>query len=1232
MDARLIGSAKSIATFDQRSPILPSPSIQLLRNERMVTMLSTAGSGYAHFDGLALTRWRPDATRDADGYFVFVRDLEDRSFWSTTRQPTQRIPEEYQVEFRAGVAQFVRVDSNVRTELRVFLATSDHVEFRQVQLTNLGASVRRLELTSYAELVLQDANADLGHLAYSKLFVETWRSDTGILYARRRPRESAAKSLAACHFLVGSQGGEAIEFSTCRATFLGRGNGTFNPNAMHSEDPLPGKLGSVLDPIFSLRSAITLQPGENATITFALSAGYEIDELAASADRFQSADAVADALAAAESAENPYHFSSDDLTGKDARLLLDSASSALYLTPRMHRTRSSSGAADQQSFTIDDKQTSQFLRHYRIDSAAGSRATTNEEVSGEVSDHDSYAKSLPSTIASVESARTDEFPVQQFTERLKLANNFGGFSEDGSEYVIRLKPDRNGALQLPPMPWANIISNEQIGFVTTETGAGYTWAGNSRLNRLTPWHNDPVSDPHGEAIFVRDAESGAFWSVSVGPISQSAEFEVRHGAGYSRVRHSSHGFDHEMVQFVTRDEPLKISCVRITNTGGRSRKLQLTSYHHWDLTDGNYADRSTIVSSVNRERSVLFAENKRRGVFAENFSFASLQMAQLTNGIEFTCDRLEFLGRYGDLASPQAIAGGRKLCGRVGGGFDQCAAISATVEVAPGESVEFAVLLGETESQSMALELVERFESPQSWASALDEVRTSWDERLSAVQIETPSPAIDLMVNRWLPYQNLSCRIWGRSSLYQSGGAYGYRDQLQDAAALVHHLPELTRRQILRHASHQFCEGDVMHWWHPPHDLGIRTTFADDLLWLPLFAAEYVESTGDTSLWDEEIAFLSAPSVPAGEAEILTTPSTSAQVGSLYEHCCRALDRGITSGRHGLPLMGCGDWNDGMNRVGISGTGESVWMAFFIDYVLGKMLPVCEHFLDRERSEKYHSYREQLHSSIRDAGWDGGWYRRAYFDDGTPLGTAAADECQIDALVQAWAVLSGADTPERSVKAMEAAANRLVDEEAGLIQLLDPPFDKMANDPGYIKGYLPGVRENGGQYTHGVLWFVRAMAELGQGSRAARLLEMISPVSHSTTAEQVATYQAEPYVIAADVYSQPPHAGRAGWSWYTGSAGWMWRVAVESILGVRLMGGNTLRVDPRISADWPECRVLYRLADQQTVYDIKIVNPHRRESGVRQCEIDGVETSVDGAAAVVLLTFDGAKHNVVVTI
>jgi cyclic beta-1,2-glucan synthetase len=513
---------------------------------------------------------------------------------------------------------------------------------------------------------------------------------------------------------------------------------------------------------------------------------------------------------------------------------------------------------------------------------------------------------------------------------------------------------------------------------------------------------------------------------------------------------------------------------------------------------------------------------------------------------------------------------------------------------------------------------------------SFEEMKQSWNERLSGITIETPDREIDLMVNGWLLYQTMSCRMWGRSAYYQPGGAFGFRDQLQDSAAFINHRPEITREQILLHASQQFVEGDVLHWWHPDTGYGVRTRFSDDLLWLPFVTAEYVQRSGDSAALDEELPFITAPPVADGHREAYLRPSDSGTTGTLYEHCCRALDRGLTTGPHGLPLIGCGDWNDGFSRVGRLGRGESVWLGFFIDYVLQRMLPICCDRGDDVRVARYSEYRTRLRAALESAGWDGAWYRRAYYDNGQPIGSATSDECQIDAIAQSWAVISGVASPERAAAAMDAVESRLIDDEAGMIRLLTPAFNQTPNDPGYIKGYLPGIRENGGQYTHGVLWVVRAMAEMGRGTRAVELLRMLTPVWHTSTAERADVYQTEPYVVAADVYGEPPHVGRGGWTWYTGSAGWMYRVAVESIFGLTTDQGRRLVINPSISSAWPTCRLTYRLPDGKTTYDILFENPSGRERGVKQASLDGNPAEVADGQALVPLVRDGQRHRVVI--
>jgi cyclic beta-1,2-glucan synthetase len=798
--------------------------------------------------------------------------------------------------------------------------------------------------------------------------------------------------------------------------------------------------------------------------------------------------------------------------------------------------------------------------------------------------------------------------------------------------VIRLRPDGGGGHLLPPRPWTNVIANEWAGFLVTERGAGYTWAGNSRHNRLTAWHNDPVCDPHAEAIWIRDEEAKTFWSLTPGPTPAAVPYEVRHGFGYTTFQHVSHGFEQELTLFMARDEPVKLARVRLVNRGRVARQLSLFSYAHLALGSLIADSVGSVTTEYDTTLRAILARNPNREHFADSVAFSTIAVDG-GNGSRagfHTGDRTAFLGELGQQESPAALVAGQRLDNRTGKGLDPCAAWQLPIELAAGGSFECTILLGEAANLDSAAELIRKYRRPEEAERALEQAKEFWRETLSAVQVQTPDAEIDLLVNGWLTYQNLSCRIWGRSAYYQPGGAFGFRDQLQDAAALVYHRPDLTRQQLVRHASQQFVEGDVLHWWHPETGTGLRTRFSDDLLWLPLTAAIYIAATGDEQVLNEVVPFVSGPVLAEGQQEAYLRVLPTDATATIYEHCCRAIDRGLTTGSHGLPLFGCGDWNDGMNRVGSEGRGESVWLGFFIASVLELMLPICARRDDRERANLYMAYRDQLLTALNTAGWDGAWYRRAYYDDGEPLGSAQSDECQIDALAQAWAVLSGVASKERAEMSVAAVEERLVDDEAGIIRLLAPPFDRTTHDPGYIKGYLPGIRENGGQYTHGVLWFVRAMAELGRGTRAVELLKMLSPISHASTPDQVAVYQTEPYVVAADVYGEPPHVGRGGWTWYTGSAGWMFRVAVESIFGFCIEGGRRLVINPAISARWPRCRLSYRVPGGETRYEITIENPHGRERGVVAATVDGQTASVTDGAAVVPLVQDGQRHVVVV--
>jgi cyclic beta-1,2-glucan synthetase len=777
---------------------------------------------------------------------------------------------------------------------------------------------------------------------------------------------------------------------------------------------------------------------------------------------------------------------------------------------------------------------------------------------------------------------------------LELFNGLGGFAKEGREYVTIL-----GQGRWTPAPWINVIANASFGFQVSESGSGYTWSVNSRENQLTSWSNDPVSDPPGETIYVRDDETGDLWGPTALPIREGASpYVIRHGQGYTRFEHASHGVSLDLLQLVALDDPIKISRLTLTNESGRPRRLSVTAYVEWVLGASRGVATPFVVTEIDAKTGAMFARNAWRREFGARVAFADLGGAHTA----WTADRTEFLGRNGSPDHPAALAQRHRLSGRVGAGLDPCGALQATIELPAGGRAEVVFFLGEAASPEQARELIVRYRT-RDVAAVLRAVGERWDEVLGTVQVKTPDRSMDILLNRWLLYQTLTCRVWARSAFYQAGGAYGFRDQLQDVMALAVAEPGLARQHVLRAAARQFIEGDVQHWWHPPGGRGVRTRISDDLLWLPYVVAQYVEVSGDGAVLDEVVPFLEGPKLAAGQPESYFEPRASDERGTLFEHCARALDHSLTAGTHGLPLMGTGDWNDGMNAVGAEGRGESVWLGWFLHAVLSEWVPLADGRGEGKRAERWREYVGALQESLEREAWDGQWYRRAYFDDGTPLGAAVNDACRIDSIAQSWGVISAAADPVRQARAMAAVDEHLVRRGDGVVLLFTPPFDDTSLEPGYIKGYLPGVRENGGQYTHAAIWSAIAFAALGDGDKAAELLAMLNPINHARTAAGVQRYKVEPYVVAADVYTEPPHVGRGGWTWYTGSAGWMYRAGLESILGFRLRGAR-LVVDPCIPRAWPGFEMVFRY--RSTRYELVVENPRRVSRGVSSVEVDGV--------------------------
>jgi cyclic beta-1,2-glucan synthetase len=819
----------------------------------------------------------------------------------------------------------------------------------------------------------------------------------------------------------------------------------------------------------------------------------------------------------------------------------------------------------------------------------------------------------PTARLPVPEAATDAIKIPP----LMMENGLGGFTPDGREYIVVLDGERE-----TPLPWSNVLANPTFGTVVSSSGSAFTWAENSRENRLTPFANDPLADPTAEACYVRDDDSGAVWGATPGPLPRLANggrWVIRHAAGVTRYQHVVAGMEQELAVSVAADDPVKVMRLTLTNTTSRRRRISVFGYVQWSLGPPRTGEERFVVTRLDDTTGALLARNTYNTEFRDRVAFWLATEPPLSH----TGDRTEFIGRNRSLSAPAALFR-ETLDDRTGAGLDPCGALQIALEFEPGQTRSVAFVLGEGRDEPHAMALAARYASLQQAEAAIVDAERAWDEMLNGVQIHTPDDSFDLIVNRWLIYQTLSCRIWARTGYYQPGGAFGFRDQLQDVLALLYARPDVSRAHLLVAASRQFAEGDVQHWWHPPSGKGTRTRCSDDLLWLPYAIAQYVSHTGDESVLDEVASFLEAPPLEPDQSETYILPRLSAEKASLFEHAIRAISHTMKYGAHGLPLIGSGDWNDGMNRVGHEGRGESVWLGWFLVTVLNLFAPVCER---RGRDDLAQSYRDEARwlSGMLELAWDGDWYRRAYFDDGTPLGSVQNEECRLDSLTQSWAVLSGAAQPRRAERAMHAVRAHLVRRDAQIVLLLTPPFDHMAHDPGYIKGYLPGIRENGGQYTHAALWTVIALARLGMGDEAMELFHMVNPINHARTPEDVERYRVEPYAVAADVYAHPMHVGRGGWTWYTGSSGWMYQAAIQALLGLERTG-STVSVNPCIPTMWPRFTLEWRYG--RTRYRFTVSNPEHRCCGVALAERDGVR--VDARA--IPLEDDGRLHEVTIVL
>ncbi len=1217
----------------------------VLSNSEYSVVVSNGGVGFSSWKNIDITRWQVDTVENNWGWFCFVKDLTSKEVWSATYQPFLKKPDKYEVAFLPHKAEFVRVDGQLETKTTVVVVSDGNVEIREVSITNRGKKTRGLEITDYAEIVGLKHRDDVFHPALGKLFVESeFDATRQALIFKRRPKSETDPERWIWHMMrMDGEKAPISEYETDRLGFLGRGRTILTASAF--DNPLTNTVGATLDPIMSVRSRVFINPGETKRLFFLtgieesktlvdemigkysemgeMERAFKLSEIYSQIelrhlgikpdevrlfqkmgsriiypDRFSRA--AQDILAQnvlGQTGLYPYGISGDfpivlvKIKSRDGLRLIKQTLLAheflrmknIYFDLIILNEQIPTYSGDLKEAIIGMIDTS--LSRPRLDKPGGIfvRETATMPSGDRVLFETTARLVIDSQLGALEDAfdlalRTEErqYNFELDRKKLKTTGQAKYKLGDGSVNIISDYGD------LTPIPWSNVITNSHFGTLVTGSGLGFTWANNSQQNRLTTWSNDPVSEKPGEVVYFKTDKGAGWWSATPLPSNGIGKYVIKHGFGYSEYLCKTDVATTVTEVWVDTDDPVKIINVKVTNTSGGVLRIKPTYYAELVLGDVREQNQFFTVTDFDNAHGAIVAKNSYNHVYGQNITFSMTT----TPAVRYSTDRMEFLGRGGMWSQPVYMEADfeTELEKRVGAGLDPVMVLETELELVAGEEKNVAFVLGQAKDKNEYQRLVQKYKNTANIGESLKRVKKSWKDRLGTIQITTPDKNLNTLANGWLVYQALAGRVWGRTGYFQSGGAFGFRDQLQDMLALLYCQPDLVRQHILYASGHQFIQGDVMHWWHPDTNRGVRTKISDDFLWLPWLVEKYVSVTSDTGILEEMVSFMDMAPLAETETERYDEAIPTHDKASVYTHCLRALENGMKVGIHKLPLIGSGDWNDGLNSVGEKGIGESVWLAWFEYGVFSDFAQICKIRGDKHNALRYLRYAKALKEAVAKTGWDGNWYKRAYFDDGSVLGSEENEECKIDSISQSWAVISNAETGSRAITALEAVDKQLVLEKDKLVLLLTPPFDKGTTFPGYIRGYIPGIRENGSQYTHAAVWLALAHAKLGNGSMALKLLDMINPINHTDSDTGVKTYKGEPYVLPGDVYSHAQHVGRMGWSWYTGSAAWMYKTIIEDILGLKQQG-NKIIFTPVVPKNWDSFELKY--VWKETTYDLK---------------------------------------------